>query len=418
MTNIPEAPTAPAAPLSDRRTPISPRQFEWLQAELAAWQSEGLVKPPQAEAITGRYRATNGLSLAKLLLTLGAAFVGFGLIWLVAANLDELSPVLRFSAVVVFWLGFLAAAEFLASRREHGGAIPSPVVGALRILTALTFGAVIFQAAQSLQVPAFEPRLIGCWALGALLYAYAVRSLGALVIGVLAAAVWYVTEVVFDEASGLGVVLALLVAAVFAISLAAIQERWLPELSVPWREIGVVLLLIGLFAAAIPSVDTNDFSWTPALIGGVIVAGIVGVAAIAFGCGRARLEPVGALLFSAIAVGLVLWEAGNDSSQVDAQSWLHAGVSVAAYVAAAAGVAVMGLLRDSGRLTAVALVALVIFTTFQSFAVFAQIIQGAWLFVVLGVIFLATGYLFDRARRQLAVTLQDDLQHESLGEES
>ena len=30
----------------------------------------------------------------------------------------------------------------------------------------------------------------------------------------------------------------------------------------------------------------------------------------------------------------------------------------------------------------------VLFTTFQSFAVFAEIIQGAWLFLVLGLIFL------------------------------
>jgi hypothetical protein len=42
-----------------------------------------------------------------------------------------------------------------------------------------------------------------------------------------------------------------------------------------------------------------------------------------------------------------------------------------------------------------------VFTTFQSFAVFAQIIEGAWLFVVLGLVFLGSGYLFDRARREL-----------------
>jgi uncharacterized membrane protein len=408
MTNTPAAPAVPAATPDDRRTPISPSQLSWLQGELTSWQAAGLVDAGQAAAITGRYRPTNKLSLAKLLSTLGAAFVGFGLIWLVAANLDQLPPLLRFVVVTVFWLGFLATAEFLASRREHGGAIPSPVVGAVRILAALTFGAVIFQAAQSLQVPAFEPRLVGYWGLGALLYAYAVRSVGPLVIGVVAASAWFVSEVVVDQVSGLGVVLALLVAAVFAISLAAVQERWDPSFSVPWREIGVVLLLIGLFAAAVPSVDSEDFLWTPALIVGVILAAVAAAVGIAFGCGRARLEPAGALLFSGIAIGLVLWEAGNDSSRVDAQAWLHAGVSVAAYVAAAAGVAVMGLLRDSGRLTAAALIALVIFTTFQSFAVFAQIIQGAWLFVVLGVIFLATGYLFDRARRQLAATLQGE----------
>ena len=72
----------------------------------------------------------------------------------------------------------------------------------------------------------------------------------------------------------------------------------------------------------------------------------------------------------------------------------------------AVGVAVLGTLRDSWQLTATATAALVVFTTFQSFAVFAQIIEGAWLFVVLGLVFLGTGVLFDRARRRLAAALE------------
>ena len=68
---------------------------------------------------------------------------------------------------------------------------------------------------------------------------------------------------------------------------------------------------------------------------------------------------------------------------------------------AATWVAVLGIRRSSERLTYLALAALVVFTTFQSFAVFAQIIEGAWLFLVLGVVFLGSGYLFDRARREL-----------------
>ena len=55
--------------------------------------------------------------------------------------------------------------------------------------------------------------------------------------------------------------------------------------------------------------------------------------------------------------------------------------------------------------TALATAALVVFTTFQSFAVFARIVTGAWLFLLLGVVFLATGVLFDRARRGIAATL-------------
>ncbi len=382
----------------------------WLTTELGGWRSDGLIEAGQAESILARYRSTNRVSLAKLMLTLGAVFVGFGVIWLVAANLDALPPMLRFGAVVLIWLGFLITAEFLASRREHSaGSIPSPVVGSFRILAALAFGAVIFQAAQSLQVPSFEPRLIGFWALGALVYAYAVRSVGALTIAVVAGAGWYVTEVVWDQASGLGVVLALLIAGLIAISIAAIQERSSLEMSTPWREVGAVILLGGLFAAAIPYVDRSDFEWSPVLIVGLIVAALAVAAGVAFGCGRARLEPLGGAVLAGVAVLLVLWEAGADADNVDAAAWAHAAISITAYVAAAAGVAVIGIMRDSGRLTAFATISLVIFTTFQAFAVFAQIIEGAWLFVVLGLIFLVTGYLFDRVRRRLAATIDDDL---------
>ena len=123
--------------------------------------------------------------LSNLLLTLGAAFVGVGIIWLVASNLDQLPPLTRFLVVAAFWLAFLAGGELLAGRREHGGAIPSPVVGAVRIMAALTFGAVVMQAAQSLQVPAYEPQLLAWWGLGALVHAYVVRGAGPLVVGLL-----------------------------------------------------------------------------------------------------------------------------------------------------------------------------------------------------------------------------------------
>ena len=61
----------------------------------------------------------------------------------------------------------------------------------MRLLAAGAFGAVVFQAAQSLQVPAFEPILVGVWA-GAVLWAYAVRGVAPLVLGVVLVAVWFV----------------------------------------------------------------------------------------------------------------------------------------------------------------------------------------------------------------------------------
>ena len=83
-------------------------------------------------------------------------------------------------------------------------------------------------------------------------------------------------------------------------------------------------------------------------------------------------------------------------------------MSVAAYVLLAVVVVALGTLRDHAALTWLATAALVVFTTFQSFAVFAPIVTGAWLFVVLGTVFLGTGFLVDRARRELAHALDAD----------
>ncbi|MDO5628733.1 MAG: hypothetical protein Q4G43_10465, partial [Mobilicoccus sp.] len=55
----------------------------------------------------------------------------------------------------------------------------------------------------------------------------------------------------------------------------------------------------------------------------------------------------------------------------------------------------------SESLTGVALAALVVFVTAQSFAVFAPLLSGAVLFVVLGIVLVVTGLLADRLRRVL-----------------
>jgi uncharacterized membrane protein len=76
-------------------------------------------------------------------------------------------------------------------------------------------------------------------------------------------------------------------------------------------------------------------------------------------------------------------------------------LSVAAYLAVASGYAVLGGMRDSSRLTWLATVALVVFVTVQAFAVFAPIVSGAALFLIVGVVLLGTGVLADRGRRRL-----------------
>ena len=162
--------------------------------ELEPWGTEGLLDDKQAAAILRRYPASRRFWPARLLLSIGAIFVGVGLIWLVAVNLDEFPPLGRLGAVALIWLGVLVGGEVLAAR----GSSPAPSSGRSGCWPPSRFGAVMFQAAQSLQVPAYEPRLVGLWAAGALLHAYAVRSRGPLLVGLVTGTGWYVWQLVAE----------------------------------------------------------------------------------------------------------------------------------------------------------------------------------------------------------------------------
>lgn len=394
---------------------VSPSQLAWLSEEVGAWRAEGLVTDENATGILGRYVAVRRLTMARLMLTLGSGFVGVGLIWLVAANLDQFPPLGRFAVVTVLWLAVVVAAHRGSERRRSRGlTTPSPIVGAARGLAALAYGAVLFQAAQSLQVPAYEPSLVGYWSLGALLYAYAVRALAPLVVGIVAGVVWLVMQLASSSDSGLDVVLGLLLAAIFCVSISAVQERWSPpSFAMAWREIGAALLLIGLFTAAVPDVNARDFEMSGSmwLLTGLSSVVAIGSSVLAQRLGR--YEILGAEIVASAGVGLVLWNPvpsrdyffGSESA-LSPMEVVAAAASVAAYIGVAGAVAALGVLRDSARLPWFAVGSLVVFTTFQSFAVFARIMDGAWLFVALGAIFVGTGLLVDRARRELENSLE------------
>ena len=61
----------------------TPAQLHWLEGELRAWRAEGLLDEATTVAIRSRYVANRRFTLSRIVLTLGASFVGLGLIWLV-----------------------------------------------------------------------------------------------------------------------------------------------------------------------------------------------------------------------------------------------------------------------------------------------------------------------------------------------
>jgi uncharacterized membrane protein len=386
-------------------TTVSPRRLVWLEGELTAWQAEGLIADEQARAVRARYVPSHRFSLARLLLALGAAFVAVGLIWLVAANLDQLSPTVRFVGVIAAWLGLVVTAEWLAERADLASDDPSdqasPVVGAVRMLAAAAFGAVIFQAAQSLQVPAYSSTLVGWWALGALLYAYAVGGVMPLLVGVVTGTVWFTWQTAAAADGYAPFVTAVLLGAVVATATGIVHAgRWRAGFALPWRLAGTVLTLFGMFAAALP-VDIAPARWPVEVAVGAVGAGVAAVAALVLGRAADRLEVVVPVLAAIVGAVLAIWQPQGPTDTPTTAMTSRAVLGVLVYLLLAAWYAVLGVRSGLPGVTGLATAALVVFTTVQSFAVFARIISGATLFLAVGVVLLGSGYGFDRARRRL-----------------
>lgn len=382
---------------------LKPTRFDWLQRELARWREEGLIDEAAAQAIGERYRPGSGTSVVRIFMYMGAALAGIGVIWFVAANLwDGASPLLRSLGVIALWLTLVLAAEAL-SRRETGGFLP----GALRLLAAIAYGGAVFQVAQSLQVPAYEPSLLAAWGAGALLYAYAGRALAALVVGLGAGVGWYVWTLGEQAANGAAVVLGLAVAAAGAIAVAAAHERGpLARLGGPWRFVGAAAGLAALYAAALPEVIYGEARVPLAAVIGLAVVTALAAAVCVRGGASQRVEVATAVGVAGVALVLVLVapdpdRAGGFGEELAGASLAFALIASGVFVAASIAVAVLGAVRSAPALTNLAMAALVLFVAVQSFAVFAPLASGATLFLVVGVLLIVTGVLAEQGRRRL-----------------
>ena len=380
---------------------IPAKRLDWLRAEVADWQCDGVVDEETAAAVLARYTAGRKASVLRLISVLGAAFVGVGLISLVASNVDRMSPLLRFAGIAAVWLGAVVLAEVLLRRDPtaddgHG----SLGVGAARVIAVTAYGAAVFQAAQSLQVPAYTSGLLGCWAIGALAYAYASRGIGPLLLGMATLVVWFGWAVGERSDSGAAVIIAIVTAAVFATAVAGLHEgSTVGHFGSAWAYVGALLALVGLFAAAMPFVDDNGFR--PAAGVAVLVVGFA-AGSLTRASRQVRRETGVAVVVLAAAALLSVWRPDDrDADLLSSAELARAVLATAIYLGAAVWFAVVGVVRERPALTNLATVALVVFVTVQSFGVFAPLLSGAALFLVLGVVLIAVGALADRGRRRL-----------------
>ncbi|MEU8265932.1 DUF2157 domain-containing protein [Sphaerisporangium sp. NPDC049002] len=411
---------------------VPARRLAWLHGELARWQAEGIIDADTARRIGGRYAVGRRLSLERLVLVLGGGFLGVGLIWLVSANLDQLPPLARLAGIVLVWIGSAVIGEVLSHPAGKQAA---------RLVTVLAGGGVIFQTAQSLQVPAYTSVLLGVWAAGTLAYAYATGAAGPLVAALVIGATWY-GWLVGEQADGAAAVsMSLLFAGAVALSAAVLHERARPpapapsavhpvsapsaghlesappgrpsgsassgvriRFAAPWRLAGVVLALCGLFVAAFPGVGRDELFGSAALWAGLALAAVAVGAALVLGDANGRREVLAVGIMTGLALLLVVWSPGGDygySGGFTAGQTARAVVGTLVYILAASWFAVAAARRDLSYLVFLATAALVVFVTAQSFAVFQPLFTGAALFLVLGVVLILTGTLAFYGRRRL-----------------
>lgn len=165
---------------------ISDRFRELLKQELQLWQADGLINTEQSSAISQRYQldqmakeSTNRLLFAIYII--GAALIGAGAISFVAAHWEQITPSAKIGLIVACMLTGHIAGFYLWKVSAK-----SPRLGhALIVLGTLVFGANIGLIAQIFHIKSHFYNGLFAWALGAIIMAYAVKSVPNAVIAII-----------------------------------------------------------------------------------------------------------------------------------------------------------------------------------------------------------------------------------------
>jgi uncharacterized membrane protein len=151
---------------------ITQAQRDWLEAELASWQSLALVSPEQAQSLLGLYESRQSVEARQenkglfTLLSLAATFVGLGVLLLIGYNWQQMPAALKVVLVFGALIGTHAAAFRL--RFRLGWLQLSEV---LFFTGCLLFGAAIWLLAQIFQIESTNYDAFWWWAIGTLPFA-------------------------------------------------------------------------------------------------------------------------------------------------------------------------------------------------------------------------------------------------------
>jgi uncharacterized membrane protein len=134
--------------LRDRKGP------KWLQREIIKWEENKILSPEQSDTILALYKlkrpdARKKMDTIRIMLVVGAVFIGIGVIFFVASNWDQIPAFVRSGLLLALTLATLVAG-YIFSYVKQG----FPALGkSLLFLASLFWGATVALIAQIYNIP-------------------------------------------------------------------------------------------------------------------------------------------------------------------------------------------------------------------------------------------------------------------------
>ena len=377
---------------------------------LARWQTAGLLDENTAAAIRA-YEAAQEKPAGRqwqvlLALILGAILLGAGVLLLVAAHWDNVSP-LRRLALVLFMLVFFHGLALLTGERFSGFAT------AMHALGTVSAGAAIALVGQIFNMQEHWPAAILLWALCAAAGWFLLRDQFQQTLTLLLIPAWIVCEFSFriDPYTGAGIYVARLVCLIAAFFLSAFVHA---------RQRAVFGILFGVGALLLPSAigylaeegfqpfyGLNHWGFVPFFWRFATIVFIACIAAISVFTERRSAVPIAIAIVLAYAVP---WARTPITQTPDFRStpYTYTEPSLLAYaLVAAASVAlvVWGVRIASKALVNYGIAAFAASVMWFYFSDILGKLDRSIGLILLGVLFLAGGWALERTRRKLVANI-------------
>jgi uncharacterized membrane protein len=375
---------------------------------LARWQSAGLLDEATAAAIRSYEREQvrpGGRQWQVLLaLILGAILLGAGVLLFVAAHWGTLSPLSRM-CLVLLMLIFFHGLGILARERFAGFAT------AMHALGTISAGAAIALVGQIFNMQEHWPSAVLLWALCAAAGWWLLRDQFQQTLTILLVPAWIFSEWIdrADAYTGAETYFARMAAVVAALYLAAFLHSRRRALAGILFGFGAVLLpiSIGILVQGWQSASYSRQPWGFIPLSYRVAAFGVMLAVIVAGIILERQSSVPMLVVACVAT-ILPWAQTTITEDLTGHNWKHSGPSLLAYaIVAAASVFLVwwGVHTSAKNLVNYGVIAFAATVMWFYFSSVMDKLGRSLGLIMLGVLFLAGGWLLERTRRKLISNL-------------